>query len=227
MEDPLHSNCLTPINLIMTRMCCFYCNGPQDNIICVGDRMGLKTCTHHSGWANRDCNAWLAKEQVVRLSDARRHPGLKPFVEEADKGFSVRRTSGVIESGWTLQTPIVFLYPPMVRYSAGEWHLPCRTTNDVEKMVPLSQFIDLGSEDMREFALTAKGILDAGIYSKDYADHMEYFQSGIDMVAELPEVSMAEFEGELLRVWLHPGPALTPVQAEASDGPSGAENCTP
>ena len=223
MEDPLQSNCLTPISLVMTRMCCFYCNGSQDKVLCVGDRMGLKTCAIHNGWANRDCNAWMAKEQVVRLSDARRHPGLKPFLEAAVEGFSVRRSNGIVESGWTLQSPIQFLYPPMLRLFAGEWHIPCSRGGEVDKMVPLSQFIEFGSEDMREAALTAIATLDAGIYSKDYADHMEYFQSGPDMVPELPEVGIADFEGQRVRVWLSP----SLVQAEASDGPSGAEDCAP
>ena len=240
MEDPLQSNCLTPISLIMTRMCCFYCNGQQDKILCVGNRMGLKTCAIHNGWANRDCNAWMAKEQVVRLSDARRHPSLKPFLALLDEGFSVRRSSGLVESGWLLQSPLHFLYPPMLRFYAGTWHIPCCNTSDVEKMVPLSQFIELGSEDMRESALAAMAVLEAGIYSKDYSEHMEYFQSGPDMVTELPEVAVAEYEGQRVRVWLaHPAPAAAPAaapapaaalalaQAETSDGPSGTENCAP
>jgi hypothetical protein len=187
--------------------------------------MGLKTCAVHNGWANRDCNAWLAKEQVVRLSDAWRHPRLRPFLEAAAEGFSVRRSNGFVESGWFIQKQITFLYPPMIRYYAGEWHIPCYLGH-IDKMVPLSQFIEFGSEDMREAALIAISTLDAGIYSKDYADHMEYFQSGVDIVAELPEVGVADFEGQRVRVWLSPS-SLSAVQAETSDGPSGAEDCAP
>jgi hypothetical protein len=181
----------------MTRNACFYCGQDSRSIVAVGDSCGIKTCDQHKGWATRDCNAWLTKQGLVRLSDCRKHPEIRPLMDELAAGFSVLRTSGLMDEGWNLQIVTTFHYVPLLRLIEGEWHIPCcKYEND--KLVPLRNFNT--TDTMKNCVSRAVTALNAGIYTADYMDHMEYFQNGPDKIEETPGVTTVLYEGREVRV---------------------------
>jgi hypothetical protein len=198
MGDPLRSNCLSPRTIVMSRDECFYCYGECKHLELVSYLYGLKSCDLHHAAAKRDCNAWLQKENCVRLTDARKHPIVGKFLDLLDTPFSVQRSSGVLEEGWQLQ-PGWARDPALIRVVEGDWTVHCVLYDGGEQITKyerIENFLGLG-----EIVLQSLAVLEAGFYMADYTAHMEFFQPGNDVVEDDEFIKTVECEdGSLVRV---------------------------
>jgi hypothetical protein len=80
---------------------CFYCLSKDDvGAIELKHCFGIKTCPKCYDKAIRDTNAFMHREGLVSAT----HPALKEFTDLLMDKFPVRRSSGLVELGWSLDT---------------------------------------------------------------------------------------------------------------------------
>ena len=141
--------------------------------------------------------------QIVLLRDAKNIDGLSSVVQELiskNNLFHVKRTSGAIETGWTLVEE-AFEYPSIQKLD-GTWSVYTSNTK-VRKYVPLEEFVghgDLSAESVKQ----ATDILDRGVYLAEYEKQC-LLAVEANNVTEHPNVGTAIMpNGSLVRV-LIPG----------------------
>ena len=202
MEDPM-TNCLVPHSLCMRPTICEYCEQPDTRYVSIAHLFGIISCEAHYGWALRDCRAYMHLNQIVLLRDAKNIDGLSSVVQELiskNNLFHVKRTSGAIETGWTLVEE-AFEYPSIQKLD-GTWSVYTSNTK-VRKYVPLEEFVghgDLSAESVKQ----ATDILDRGVYLAEYEKQC-LLAVEANNVTEHPNVGTAIMpNGSLVRV-LIPG----------------------
>lgn len=137
-ENPVYANCLEPYSLVLRAQTCGYC-GSQENVRnrSVHHLFGIIHCSAHTAWAQRDCNAYFHENNMVPLSYLKKDPILAPLLQEEDS-FTVRRTSGALESGWHI---LMWIEGGVVKKIDGNWCLPFGT-NKISKYVPVKSLLE-------------------------------------------------------------------------------------
>ena len=135
-------NTLVPTSLIMRRCECFYCGAEDTSVVLVDWRFGMKVCRVHRLNAERDCKAYLHRQNFVRIEDAFKIPLLKRFLDvlAAHPLLRVERSNGTIEDDWSLRigSPMESAF-----FSKAErWGVPmyCKRIN-MNKTVPIINFL--------------------------------------------------------------------------------------
>jgi hypothetical protein len=170
MEDPM-TNCLVPHSLCMRPASCEYCQQPDTRYVTIDHLFGIISCDAHYDWALRDCRAYMHLNGIVLLRDAKKVDILSALIEELiakNTLFHIKRTSGVIETGWSVLDE-AYDYPSLQNLE-GKWSVHV-TNGKVRKFVPLEEFIlygDLSAESV----VTATDVLDKGIYLDEYEKQM-------------------------------------------------------
>ena len=90
----------TPINLCMTPTTCHYCGAPGAAHATVHIMQGILACDAHLAAAQRDVDAYLYQNDMVRMEDVR--AAAPAFFAALPPTFSVKRSSGAMDDGWTL-----------------------------------------------------------------------------------------------------------------------------
>lgn len=156
------------MSLICAPMTCFYCQGTAKGHITVRDMVGIMFCHEHMTAAIRDCKADLHEDRRVRLLDAQEHPALVPFFELVRGTFSIIRSSGALDAGWSIPTDNNAV-GRLLTIANGEWTMPVeKITEAISRNVSIKSFVDQGLIDEALYA-TIVAALDAGIY-KSAAD---------------------------------------------------------
>jgi len=141
MEE-VSKNTLIPESLIMRRCECFYCGVEDTDVVLVDWRFGIKVCEVHRANAERDCKAYLHRQNFVRIEDAFKIPLLKRFLDilAAHPLLRVERTNGIIEDDWSLR--IGSSMEPAFFSKAERWGVPmyCKRIN-MNKTVPIINFL--------------------------------------------------------------------------------------
>ena len=105
---------MLPHSLVLTHPLCDYCEKPEKNQALICDNFGIKTCEEHYELGKRDCETYMHLNNMIHLQD------VKQLVDALPETFCVKRSSGEIQDGWSLD-----LNNPYVRKVNGEWHLTC------------------------------------------------------------------------------------------------------
>ena len=157
-----------PMSLICAPMTCFYCQATSKGHITVRDMVGIMFCHEHMTAAIRDCKADLHEDRRVRLLDAQEHLVFQPFFEAVQGTFSIVRSSGALDSGWSIPTDSNAV-GRLLTITNGGWTMPVEKAPEaISRNVSIKSFVDRGLVDE---ALYERMIatLDAGIY-KSAAD---------------------------------------------------------
>jgi hypothetical protein len=169
MEDPM-TNCLVPHSLCMRPSSCEYCHQPDTRHVSIDHLFGIISCDAHYEWALRDCRAYMHLNGIVLLRDAKKSSIASLIDELISKNtfFHIKRTSGVIETDWSLLDE-AYDYPSLQNLD-GKWSVHV-TNGKVRKFVPLEDFVLYGDLS-EESVVAATDILDKGIYIDEYDKQM-------------------------------------------------------
>jgi len=166
---------------------CEYCGQIDTKTVQVRRYLfGILTCDEHYACGLRDCNAYMHKHSLVRLSDAMLLPGLGEMLQmiiDKNSMFPVVRSNGKIEIGWRVYDPVFVC----LQRNRGEWYIPCINDAMILKPVKIKNF--LSTEFPPEFpAAVEKGlaVLNAGVYAKYRDEPADIIDSPCETV--LPNV---------------------------------------
>ena len=207
-------NTLVPESLIMRRCECFYCGAEDTYSVLVDWRFGMKVCEIHRPNAERDCRAYLHRQNFVRIEDAMEIPALKKFLDvlAAHPLLRVERTNGTIDEDWSLR--IGNIMEPAF-FSKGErWGVPmyCKRINQ-NKTVPIINFLrpelTTGMVLPADWSAIVDGVLDIladGVYKAE-AEAYDYARNHDDSetIAETAGVATIIYEGREERVYIGEG----------------------
>lgn len=197
MSDPLF-NALEPVRLVMRRMECMYCRAPDTTTVLVDDLFGLKVCNTHKSYAVRDCKAYLHTIKKVRVRDAMAVPVLNTLLStlEAMETFSVERTNGLIDPGWSLRKGSGW-DPAFLVYANDGWCVPVMK-DDTRKNAKIIQFINTAFHTCIEDSIDC---LNEGVYRAEYEEFQHILeQDRVGTVGELEGVQTILYEGVPARI---------------------------
>jgi hypothetical protein len=205
----------------MTANTCFYCGKPSTKVALIERLYGLKCCDDHIAAGQRDCNAQLHEDKIIRLDDALNHEIIGRFLKilmSLKSGFPILRSSGEIQNGWTVHE--LGWEGTFLRWYEGDWRLHVlwkspdgNFNNDKLKYVPIIHFKmrdiyqrikDQIPEDFLSLIDQAIFCMIDGIYSKDF----EAIQ-GLE-VEEYPELNNVHnilYDGDIARIMIPSGPS--------------------
>ena len=163
-----------PTTLIMRPSLCFYCPQPPTLQCLLGPHEGILCCAAHLTDAQRDTDAHMARMNMVRLGDAKTDPNLERLLAGLETTFKIRRSSGLIEPGWSLLNDIQ-LWNYFRKYD-GQWYLSAMKIEENgdrnRRQIPLSMFLE---PELELPGVSAADIfagiaaLDAGFYNEALA----------------------------------------------------------
>ena len=207
-------NTLVPESLIMRRCECFYCGAEDTGVVLVDWRFGMKVCEIHRPNAERDCRAYLHRQNFVRIEDAMEIPALKTFLDilAAHPLLRVERTNSTIDEDWSLR--IGSPMEPAFFSKADRWGVPmyCKRIN-MNKTVPIINFlrpeISTGMMLPADWPAIVDGVLDIladGVYKAE-AEAYDYARNHDDSetIAETAGVATIIYEGREERVFIGEG----------------------
>jgi len=198
----------------MRRCECFYCGAEDTYSVLVDWRFGMKVCEIHRPNAERDCRAYLHRQNFVRIEDAMEIPALKTFLDilAAHPLLRVERTNGTIDEDWSLR--IGSPMEPAFFSKADRWGVPmyCKRIN-MNKTVPIINFlrpeISTGMMLPADWSAIVDGVLDIladGVYKAE-AEAYNYARNHDDSetIAETAGVATIIYEGREERVFIGEG----------------------
>ena len=193
-----------PESLIMRRCECFYCGAEDTDVILVDWQFGMKVCGVHKEKGERDCRAYLHRQDFVRIKDAFEIPSLKRFLDvlAAHPLLRVERTNGTIEEDWSLR--IGNSMEPAFFSKAERWGVPmyCKRINQ-NKTVPIINFLryDINCqmtlpEDWHAVIEGAIDTLKEGVYKRE-AEAYDYARNHdeSEIIVETAGVATVIYEG--------------------------------
>jgi len=173
---------IVPSSLIMRTLTCFYCGKSNKNDeYTFGIQIGIRYCSEHELDAKRDSRAYLHHQKKVRTRHALVHPILGPFLELLKTDTHIRRTSGAIENGWTLQHEF-YSDQTTLNYMDDSWSVPMiHRESETIRYVSLSTFLEPELKAVNNPALAEQiqpilTVLNDGIY-KEYHDAVVQLQA--------------------------------------------------
>jgi hypothetical protein len=200
----------------MRRCECFYFGAEDTGVVLVDWRFGMKVCEIHRPNGERDCRAYLHRQNFVRIEDAFEIPALKKFLDvlAANPLCRVERTNGTIDEDWSLRIGNI-MEPAFFSYSSSErWGVPmyCKRINQ-NKTVPIINFlqpeISTGMVLPADWHAVIEGAIDIlkeGIYKAD-AEAYDYARNHdeSETIAETAGVAAIIYEGREERVFIGEG----------------------
>jgi hypothetical protein len=194
---------------------------------------GLKCCNDHISAGQRDCNAQLHEDKIIRLDDALNHEIIGRFLrvlKSLENGFPVLRSSGEIQNGWTVHE--LGWEGTFIRWHDGDWKLHVlwkspdgNFNNDILKYIPIIQFKmrdiyerikDQVPDDFLSLVDQVIFCMIDGIYTKDF----EAIQGlHVEEYPELSNVHQVLYDGGVGRIMVPSPPLATPVPSE-DDNPA-------
>jgi hypothetical protein len=206
-EDPIRSNALIPASLCMRVCACFYC-GSSTNYqdVNIEYLYGIRTCPDHKAWAERDCRAHCHRLKTVPLAWIADSPKLAPILEQfKNRTISVRRSSGDLDSGWTLGSTSRY-ESDYIQKCKDVWALPLvNIDKEVQKKVSIQDILRENPELNATVFEEAIVALEDGIYKAEFDAHT--LAAGSGNTTELPEepcVGMVWYQDRFVRATVCP-----------------------
>jgi len=204
-------NTLIPTSLVLRRCECFYCGAEDEGAVLVEYLFGMKVCKIHRPNAERDCRAYLHRQNFVRMEDAKAYPQLKKFIDilVSHPQLSVERTCGEIEKDWSLR---MGNYMEPAFFSKSErWGVPmyCKRIK-MNKTVPIINFLrpelTTGMVLPADWSAIVEDVIDClanGVYKAD-AEAYDYARNydESETITETAGVTAVVYEGHVERVFI-------------------------
>lgn len=189
----IHMMCSEPRSLIMRIQVCDYCqdslngmndDGKNNGSVNVIYSLGILSCKKHTGWAKRDCKAFLGKRGRFRMEDAENVPAINRLLsvlKEREEGFPVIRSSGDIDHGWEVSTGGINQPNHICKNGESDWMIRVITVDkarDIHKAVSLNDYLrnDMLShfpEGFKNIVEEAIAALNAGLYNEEMREWNE------------------------------------------------------
>ena len=178
--DPIRNSCLEPQSLVLTRAECFYCFASEgDKCFTIWHNFGIKTCDNHFLLSIRDCNAYMHRTGVVLMRDLQERVDLKPYFGAILNDFPIKRTSGLIDDGWSLNVGTSW-ESEIMKYDlvAADWIVPIKQEcsglfkriHIKDLMIP--EILDKVPPNFEENFCQLASVCDKGIYKADYEKYI-------------------------------------------------------
>ena len=164
---------IEPSTLVMRTLTCFYCGKESEHDERTSSQFGIRYCTDHKSDAHRDVRAYLHRVKKVRTQHALVHPILGPFLNLLKTDTHIRRTSGAIENGWTLQHEAWSDYSTL-NVIEDTWFVPMiHRESETIRYVSLITFLEPDLAAVNNLALAGQiqpilTVLNDGIYKEHY-----------------------------------------------------------
>lgn len=210
-ENPLTTTVLEPFRLVMRFGKCYYCGSTNYVDLCISDLFGIRHCSDHISWAQRDCNAYLHKNKHVPMYDVNKSPVLQEFTDLLTTNpVHITRSNGDIQSNWVIRTADVYSFlTDFITYSKGEWLIPMEhQTEDIKKHIPITKL--LGEENSgvltKELVDQVVAVLEDGLYKSDFIEQQKCMSLSSDSTEpeESPNIQTVVCQGRECRVFLDP-----------------------
>jgi hypothetical protein len=161
----------------MRTLACFYCGKESErDEYSTGQHIGIRYCTDHKSDAHRDVRAYLHRVKKVRTQHALVHPILGSFLNLLKQNTYIRRTSGAIEDGWTLQHE-AWSDCSTLNVIEDTWFVPMiHRESETIRYVSLITFLEpelvaanaVNNPDLAEQIQPILTVLNDGIYKEHY-----------------------------------------------------------
>jgi hypothetical protein len=130
-----------PVRTVMFSPTCAYCGKPEKHWVDCDVQLAILACSdpEHQAWAERDAQAWMARNQCVSPKDYREDP-LFQLTDLLSRDIPVTRSSGAIDhEGWTISKPHIDDAAHMRFYTAkGLWAVPVGNRHEpIVKHIPV------------------------------------------------------------------------------------------
>ena len=205
-------NTLIPTSLVMRRCECFYCGAEDTGAVLVDWRFGMKVCGLHRPNAERDCRAYLHRQNFVRIEDAMKIPALKKFLDvlAVHPQLVVERTNGTMDDDWSLRIGSP-MEPASFSKNEERWGVPLYNKRlNLNKTVPIINFLRLDINGRMtlpaDWHAIIEGVIDTlkeGIYKAD-AEAYDYARNHDDseIITETAGVAGIIYEGREERIFV-------------------------
>jgi len=163
---------------------CFYCNETHVRSFEIRHNYGIKACFRCGRYAVRDINAFMHREGIIPVDYAMEHNTLKDFTNVLLEEFHVKRSSGVIEIGWTLDTGSklnrkFFVYDTATKV----WLIPVKK-NNLTKSISVYEIMHNFPQNTRYIAENAIKVMNTGVYIADAVQHDRVVNSKASFTVE-------------------------------------------
>jgi hypothetical protein len=172
----------------------------------------MKVCEIHRANAERDCRAYLYRQNFVRIEDAIEIPALKTFLDvlAAHPQLVVERTNGTMDDDWSLRIGSP-MEPAFFSKNEERWGVPmyCKRINQ-NKTVPIINFlrpeISIGMVLPANWSTIIEGVIDVlkeGVYKAE-AEAYDYARNHDDseIITETAGVAGIIYEGSTERIFV-------------------------
>jgi hypothetical protein len=124
---------------------------------------GIRHCAAHGAAAKRDCNAFLHEVGKVPMWAIRSLPALKSLHDLSHTNFTITRSSGESQSGWSINYGSLDS-PLYITREGADWVIPMINHGlNLMKNVRIN-----GLQETHPSLAEAHAALDAGVYRADY-----------------------------------------------------------
>ena len=208
-ENPLTTTVLEPFRLVMRFGKCYYCGSSAYDDMYISDMFGIRHCSDHMAWAQRDCNAYLHKNQLVAMYDVKKSPVLQEFADILTTNpVHVVRSNGTIQSNWVIRTCGEYSFiTDFITYSKGEWLIPMKhQTEDIKKHIPITKLLREENTGVltKELVDQVVAVLEDGLYKSDSIEQQKYKLLSSDSTEpeESPNIQTVFCQGRECRVYM-------------------------
>ena len=176
---------LSPESLAMVPDNCLYCYSEIDvKSFEIRHSYGIKACLSCYVYAERDSNAFMHREGIIPVDYAMEHHALKDFTNILLKEFHVKRSSGLIEVGWTLDTGSkinrkFFVYDTATKV----WLIPVKK-NNLTKSISIYEIMHNFPQNTKCVAENAIKVMNTGVYIADALQHDRVVNSRASFTVE-------------------------------------------
>lgn len=167
MQEPLNLvEAVKPYRHVLRPVECAYCgldDYDQIDQTMIEYLFGIRHCAAHGAAAKRDCNAFLHEVGKVPMRAIESLPALKSLHDLSHTNFTITRSSGERQSGWSINYGSLD-YPVYMIRDGTDWVIPM-----INHEVNLMKNVRINSlQEMHPTLAEAYAALDAGVYRTDY-----------------------------------------------------------
>lgn len=219
-----------PIRTVMFRPTCAYCGKDEAHWVDCDIQLAILACSdpEHQAWANRDAQAWMARNNCVSPKDYREDP-LFQLTDLLSRDVPVIRSSGAIDyEGWAISEPHIDDAAYVRFYTAnGLWAVPVSKRHEpIVKHIPVRDLKMSLPEEKHGLVDAFEVKLIGGFYSAAMKAHQEALHAQEELenpgstrphneLAECFEYRLHPVHG-LVRVFSPPSVQEVPAEVDPS-----------
>jgi hypothetical protein len=169
-EDPLYASSIETGSLVMRQASCFYCGINHYDDYIIDYMFGIRACKWHQSNAERDNRAYCHRMKIVSLHTERKNPLFARLIQELMKDVKVKRSSGLIEDGWSLRSIDLYGGYTFIRKIDEDWCIGLVNRDSKSKNVSFKDLIQVNefNTDFLSYLDEFEKKLEEGLYIQEY-----------------------------------------------------------